>query len=166
MLPSRDKQLPPIPPTPPARPRRPRTPATPSSSSYSSSGRSHLTPRSDELILTSSRQLEDENERLRTQIYQFQDQVEMLESQLKAVRRHAADMTTQSARLRKDNDQKKRHIRLQNQLITNVIDTIYTVFGDYKNEMGRMTRGSDGSGASSGSREITVYKNEEGETWI
>ncbi|KAI0836092.1 hypothetical protein F5Y06DRAFT_274165 [Hypoxylon sp. FL0890] len=101
--------------------------------------------------------LEDENDSLRRKVGELQEALDTLQ------RKHATDLTAKTTLLRKQNYECNRRINRQNELVTNLVNTVYTVFSDYKEEVSLLNRISEDD---EGSDEIRVYSTLDGQTWI
>ncbi|KAF2963311.1 hypothetical protein GQX73_g10270 [Xylaria multiplex] len=107
-------------------------------------------------------QLEDENALLRQEINALQTTI------LATKRQHAHELATRTSQLQKQNHQYHHQLGRQAELITNVVNTIYSVFADYKEEVQLMTKSDDEQqrGTAPATDEIRVYNGIRSDSWL
>ncbi|KAJ2975884.1 hypothetical protein NUW58_g8236 [Xylaria curta] len=167
---SHEKALPPPPrPTPPKEALRPFTPyssdrvssssLSSTTSSYSSSpSPSPLQPKS--VLQGMIQQLESENTSLRNEIGTLRMTIQEME------KNHIQELTVRTNHLKKQNHQYHRQLGRQAELITNVVNTIYSVFADYKEEVRSMNcLNTDTEGVLT-TEEVRVYNGLEPDSWL
>lgn len=98
-------------------------------------------------------QLESDNNLL-------QSEVNMLQETILATRqKHAHELSARTDELKNQNHHYRSRLRRQNELVTNMVDTIYSAFADYKQQLRAIKRGSSdgGDNAAAATHEIRVY---------
>ncbi|ETS84074.1 hypothetical protein PFICI_05950 [Pestalotiopsis fici W106-1] len=126
--------------------------ATPSIASSQSSYSDDPANYSDERV----ERLEKEKRDLRSEVNRLQRQI----------RRHEVDIVTRTALLRRQNSQLNKQIERQNQFMTNLVNTVFTVFSDYKQAVGSLKQfQEDEIREEPSGDEIRVYNEMDG-NWI
>ncbi|KAI0550148.1 hypothetical protein F4679DRAFT_221752 [Xylaria curta] len=166
-----EKELPAPPrPTPPEEAQRPFTRySLSSSSSSSSSAASFYSSSPSPPPLQPKTLLQKTIQQLRSENTLLQNEIDTLQATIQALRRrHAHELDKRTENLRKQNQQCHRQLDRQTELITNVVNTIYTIFADYKEEVRSLKRlSSDGEDeAASATHEIRVYNGLEQDSWL
>ncbi|RYO98914.1 hypothetical protein DL764_006970 [Monosporascus ibericus] len=80
-------------------------------------------------LSTKIQELEDENDHLRARVSELEAHINSLQ------RKHAAEIATRSTLLRQENVQYKLQINRQNELIADIVQKVYGIFSDYKEEL-------------------------------
>ena len=160
MSPLREKQLP-APPRPdlPNEQHRPFTPSTP--------------PKSPEAAQRSPQQVQDtlstRIERLRAENHRLQAHVDELQANMSTLhRKHMVEITTRTTLLRRQNMQYHQQLHRQNELITEIVRKVHSIFSDYKDEVDSMRQSFEDvpEGDPVDADEIKVYRSAENGSWI